>query len=154
MKRFSFRLKVVEKLRERHEQEALQLLADAQRALQAEIFTKNRLILEMKNAYERREKLATATVLANQYYLEDAFIVGNQHRINRADHAIEHCKKKVEKRMRDYLNAKRKRSAITKLKEKEKQNYKKEVAKHEQKQLDDLTVMTHRLRAQLWEDME
>lgn len=146
MKKFKFKFEVVLEVRRNRENEALRNLADAQREHQTEIRKKNDLELALKQSLERRELLGKTPAQIQSFQAEQDFIDGNKRRIIQAEYAIYRAAKKVEKVMRFYLQAKRQTRVMETLYEQEYQKYRIELAKKEQKELDDLMVMRNRLK--------
>ncbi|MCM0605703.1 MAG: flagellar FliJ family protein [Xanthomonadaceae bacterium] len=141
MKRFQFKLEALLTIRERQVQEAMRILAETQRNLMNEVDRKNSLKNDLERAAIRREKLSEKIVGVQEYRIEDLLIQGNRKRIEFAERAIIRAKKWVNQAMAQYLAARQRKSVIDKLKEKAKDQFKTEVRKYEQKQLDDLYVM-------------
>jgi len=148
MKRFQFKFAAVLKLRQARENEALRGLAAAQRAYQAELARKAELLSKLDVALRRREELGAVAVDIQAFHLEQGFIDGIRHRIVQADHAISRAARGVEKSMRTYLHARRETRVIEVLREKAIEEFKKEKAKKEQRELDDLTVMRSRFSSE------
>lgn len=141
MKRFQFKLEALLTIREQQVHEALRILAETQRNLMSEQERKNSLENQLKNAALRRELLGNKISSIQEYRIEDALIQGNRKRIEFSDRAIIRAKKWVNQAMSQYLVARRRKTIIEKLKDKAKEDYKMELRKFEQKQLDDIYVM-------------
>lgn len=144
-KKFRFRLEAVEKVRHAKEQEALRGLAHAQMKYQEALNHKQWLMEETESALKRRETLATTAQPVLAYQLENEFINGNKVRIVQADQAIFRARKFVEKALKEVILAKRAVKAIEKLREKAYAEFKIEVRKKEQKDLEELYVSRQRL---------
>ena len=147
MKKFRFQFETVLRLRKNRENDALRALAVAQRAYQADLERKAALVSELKAALLRRENLGTEAIGIDAFQIEENFIVGTKQRIIRQDQALVRASRAVEKNLRAYLHARRQTHTIELLREKQYLAFKKAVAKKEQKDLDELTVMRARLVA-------
>lgn len=139
-KKFRFRLEAVEKVRRAKEQEMLRALASAQAKYQEMLDAKQELMNETDAALLRRDSLAEKSQPVLAYQLETEFIVGNKQRMIAADHAIFRARKFVEKALREVIAAKRAVKAIETLREKAFLEFKTEVRKKEQKDLEELYV--------------
>lgn len=144
-KKFRFRLEAVEKVRRAKEQDALRGLALAQIKYQETLSHKQWLMEETESALKRREMLATTAQPVLAYQLENEFITGNKVRIVQADQAIFRARKFVEKALKEVLLAKRAVKALENLREKAYAEFKIEVRKKEQKDLEELYVSRQRL---------
>jgi flagellar export protein FliJ len=147
MKKFEFKFAAVLKQRKIREEDALRGLGQAQRAYQAELAHKSKLLSDLDLSLKRRELLGEIPVSPLAFQLEDQFIVGTKHAIRRADQAIFRATKGVEKALRAYLNARKQSRMIEILREKAYEQYRRERSKHEQKRLDDITIMRERLES-------
>jgi flagellar export protein FliJ len=145
MKKFRFKLDVLEKVRKTQENERLRALAEAQSLFRDCVDKKNSLLAELNQALIRRENLGSHAVGINQYLAEEDFILGTKYRIVQADHQIMAAKKKVDKALRSYFEARRQTRKIEVIREKQWGEYKIEVAKQERKDLDDLYIMRSRI---------
>lgn len=147
MKRFQFKFAPILKQRKTREEQALRALGDAQRAYQEELHRKQKLLFDLEQALVRREALGSSEpVGALAFRLEEDFIQGTKARMKRQDQAIVRASKIVSKALRDYLVARKQTRMMEVLKEKAYAEYRRELAKREQKQLDDLSVMRARFR--------
>jgi flagellar export protein FliJ len=149
-KRFRFRLEAVERVRRAKEQEALRGLAAAQAKYHEALNFKRHLLEENERALIRRDSLARTAQPVLAYQLENEFIQGNRQRFVQADQAIFRARKFVEKALRDVILAKRALRAIELLREKAYAEYKTEMRKREQKELEEVYVA----RARMVEDSE
>lgn len=138
MKRFKFRFEAVEKVRRSREQQVLRLLGAAQRDLESARARKRRLQDTLGKAHLEREKLGSIAVTVAEFALADDYIRGTERRILQADQSIGRAERAYEKAKRVYLTALRQLRAIELLREKHLAEWKKEVAKKEQKVIDDL----------------
>ena len=147
-KRFKFRFEAVERVRRSQEDEALRLLAQAQRVFQAALDHKAGLLERLRLSLERRETLGEAgkeAVPATPFRLENAFIAGTKQRIIQADQAILRARRGVEKALRGFLHARRQTRIVESIREKDFAEYRKALQQREQKELDDLYVMRARM---------
>jgi flagellar export protein FliJ len=144
-KKFRFRLEAVERVRRAKEQEMLRALAYAQTKYRETLLAKQALMEETNVALARRQSLAEKSQTIVAYQLETEFIVGNKQRMIQSDQAIFRARKFVEKALREMLVAKRALRAIEMLREKAYAEFKIEMRKKEQKELEDL--YTSRSRA-------
>jgi flagellar export protein FliJ len=149
MKKFRFRFAAVEKVRRIREDEALRLLGQAQKQVQLAQDKKVSLERELASAMLRRERLGIAgAVPAALFAVETDYINGHRQRIIWQDQAIVRAKRGAEKALRAYLLARRHTHVIERLKERDLEQFKRERAKLEQKNLDDITSMRMNLRNQ------
>lgn len=142
MKRFRFRFEAVERVRKAKEQEALKTLGSAQQAHASAVQHKFSILEKMAVSLQRREELASesaATVLS--YQIETIFIEGSRHRLILAEQSIIRAKRNVEKALRVYLYARRQLRMIENLREKAFLEFKKEMNKREQKQIDEINTL-------------
>lgn len=145
MAKFRFSLATVLDLRKRREESALRGLGDAQRALQAEIGTRERLAAALESGLIRREELGREPVSSEAFRLEQAFIDGTKVRIGQADHRIARAGKQVNRAMAGYLSARRGTRAVETIRDQRLIEFKRDQAKREQRLLDDLFIMRARL---------
>ena len=141
MRKFQFRFQAVLQERKRREEEALVSLATAQRNHQAELSRKAELVAGLAEAHHRLSTLAHMPVRIEAFWAEQDYIAGTQQRIVQADQAILRTYRYLEKEMRSYLLCKRRTRAMEILQDKALLEFKKEVSKHEAKELDDLNSM-------------
>ena len=145
MRKFRFRLEVVEKMRKTREQEALRILAEAQRDLLAEKNAKMALLSVLDESLQRRESFGVHAMTSNVVQLEESFISGTKIRIEQTDRSILRATKNVEKATAYYLVCRQKRMMMEKLRERALDRFKEEVRKRELKEMDDLNVMRARM---------
>lgn len=145
MKKFHFRLDAIERARKIKEEEALRLLARAQRILQENNEKKKLLLEELHRALTRREELGRHPITVLSFQLENEFISGMKQKLIQLGHAIQRSVKSVEKSLGAYLAARKKTRAIEILHEKAFAYYKKEVRRKEAKELSDLYLMRSRV---------
>ncbi len=146
MKRFRFRFEALYKQRKAKEDQAMNALGEAQRVYQAEIEQKNALMRELGKGIARREMLGDAGRVyagTTDFQIEQDFIEGTKHRIIRAEGIIARAKKNVEKCLRVFLLARRNTRVIENLKEKELAEFKKQMAKREARELDELITLRY-----------
>jgi len=147
MKRFQFKFETILKHRKRREDDCLRALGAAQRTLQAERERKSGLECDLADALLRREGLGSSEPIGiDAFLLENSFIEGTKQRIIQADQAILRANRSVEKAMRVYLMARRQAMVMETLKDKAREEYRRERNKWEQRQQDDLTIMRNRFR--------
>lgn len=150
MKRFKFKFQTVLDARKASEQEALRMLAVAQKAYQLEIDRKNFWISELQKALQGRESAAQHPTEISFYKIQQDYVVGSKQRIIQADHAISRASRGVEKALRAYLHARRQTKMMETLSEKDFLQFKKDLAKKEQKDLDDLMIMRAHLKEEFF----
>jgi len=146
MKRFRFRFEALFKQRKAKEEQALNSLGEAQRFYQSEIEHKNTLMRALGAGIARKEMLGDAGRVysgTSDFQLEQDFIVGTKQRIIQAETAIARAKKGVEKCLRHFLLARRNTRVIENLKEREFEEFKKQMAKREARELDELITMRY-----------
>lgn len=131
------------------EQDALRALASAQRALQAVRERKAALMAELEQALIRRENLGKEPVSGVAFQLEGNFISGTKQRIVQTEHAIQKAVRGVEKALRAYLGARKQTRTMEVMREKAFEEFKRQLKKHEQKELNDLYVMRARVDAEV-----
>jgi flagellar export protein FliJ len=148
MKKFRFKFESVLKIRQTREEEVLRALGAAQRAYQEELAEKQQILSELDQSLKRREKLGSEAVTINSFQIEQNFITGTKQRIIRQDQAIVRASRTVEKALRAYLFARRQTRMIEILRDKDFAEFKKAVAKKEQKELDELSAMRTSLNRQ------
>jgi flagellar export protein FliJ len=141
MKRFRFRFEAVERARRAKEGAALRALGSAQGRYQAELTRKKSLLSALSLSLGRREQLGREPTLRPAFELENDFIAGQKLRVVQADQAILRATRAVEKALRAYLAAKRQLRAIEKLRELHYLEFRRELAKREKRELDDLHTM-------------
>ncbi len=139
-KKFRFRLTAVESVRRAKEQETLRALAQAQRKYQEAIQAKIALLEDNDRALNRRQALASTAQSVVSYQLETEFITGNHQRMIQSDQAIFRSRKFVERALREVILAKRAVKAIEILREKAFMEFKTELRKKEQKDLEEIYV--------------
>ena len=149
MRKFQFKYQAVLHERKMKEGHALELLADAQHALQKELELKNGLIKELQYSLERKEQLGVHAVKISEFQSEQAFIIGTKQRMIQADQRVFRAQKSVDKALRNYAQCKRKSQIMEELREKYYIEYKKDLKKNDQKQIDDLVVMRLHLKEEL-----
>lgn len=146
MAKFKFRLENVLTHRKRREDDVLALLAKAQRGLQLEKDRKSELEMNLELALVRRESLGATAVGIHAFIVENDFIIGVKQRVIQSDQGILRANRGVEKALRAYLFAKRQTRMIEMLREKALAEFKQSESKREQKNLDEMMIMRHRLK--------
>jgi flagellar export protein FliJ len=116
-----------------------------QRAYQAAISHKNKLLSDLAEALVRRENLGQKPVGIVAFKTEQDFIVGTKQRALQADQRILRARRSVEKALRTYMAARQQTRMVEVLREKAFADWRKEQAKKEQRQLDELYVMRARM---------
>lgn len=139
MKRFKFRLEAVETLRKRKEQDALQVLGRARQELQAVLNRKSDLESTLSDALLRRESLASTSVTADAFAIIEQFIAGTKLRIRQAEQQAARALRLVERATRGYMHARRDCMVIDTIRESDLQEFKKERARADMKEMDDLS---------------
>ncbi len=123
----------------------MRVLAGAQASYQEALAAKRDLVSKLGEALQRREQLGGVSVPALSFQMENDFIGGTKQRIIQSDQAIVRATRSVEKALRAYLYARKQLRMIETLREKHFVEFKREVARREQKDLDDLYTMRSRL---------
>ena len=145
MAKFQFQLQTVEKVRVQKEQKMLEELSVSQGKYQEKITNKKNLITKKQDSFVRKNELVSMDASINDIRLLEEYIVGLKQNIIRADQEIIRARRFLEQDMRKYINARRERMMIDRLKEKAMTEFKIEQNRLEQKQLDDLITMRARL---------
>lgn len=145
MAKFKFQLETVEKVRTQKEQKMLEELSLTQRAYQEKIAQKKLLLDKKQNMFVQKNELMSRDASINDIRLLEDYIVGLKQQIIRADQAIIRSRRFLEQAMRHYVQARRERMMIDRLKEKAMEEFKLEQARLDQKRLDDLITMRARL---------
>ena len=146
MKKFNFKFDRVLKVRKMKEDETLRTLSSAQGVYQEELNKKKYLLSELQKSLGRREALGAEPVDIVLFHSEQDYIDGTKSRIIAAEQALYRANKMVERAMRDYFIARKKRKMIEVLYDKSLQLFRKEEARREQREMDDLTVMRFHLK--------
>ena len=148
MRKFRFRFDTVERVRREKEREAMRVLAGAQEALRAAFERKSALERELHASLARREMLGAVPVGVEAFVLEESFIAGTKRWIAQAENAIARARKELAKRIDEYLKARRRTKVMEKLKARDLAVYRKERAKAERKEVDDIYVMRARFQGE------
>jgi flagellar FliJ protein len=146
MAKFKFQLEAVEKIRTQAEQKALEALSVQQRNYQEKVGAKNDLLKKKSSAFSAKNEMLSRDSSVNEIRLQEEHITGLNYQLVRADQAIVRARRFLEQSMREYIKARRERQMIDRLKEKAKEEFKKNQNRLEQKQLDDLVTMRTRLK--------
>jgi flagellar FliJ protein len=145
MRKFRFKFEPILKQRKSREEDARAALARAQRTYQAELDRKAKLRADLDGSLLRRERLGSSPIDIVPFKVEDDFIVGTKQRILQQEQAIFRASKAVEKTLRAYLFARRQTRTIEVLREKAYADFRREVIKKEQREMDDLSIMRARM---------
>jgi len=145
MAKFQFKLKTVEEFRTKKEQKMLEELSVSQRNYQQKINEKKVLLTKKQESFARKNELLSRDASINDIRILEEYIVGLKHQIVRADQAIIRSRRFLEQDMKKYIQARRERMMVDRLKEKALEEFKIEQSRLEQKQLDDLITMRARL---------
>jgi|GEM_PF-399294 len=145
MKKFRFQFETLEKVRRQQQDVAMRVLAEAQRVYQAALAHKAALKQQLEDSLLRRELLGKEPTSGVVFRTETDFVAGTKQRIIHADQGIFRATKGVEKALRAYLLTRRATKMMETLREKAYLDWKKERARYEQKQLEELYVMRNRL---------
>jgi len=145
MAKFRFQLDAVEKIRVQKEQKMLEELAASQRNYQQKITEKKVLLSKKQDSFVRKNELLSRDASINDIRLLEEYISGLKQQIMRADQAIIRSRRFVDQDMRKYINARKERMMIDRLKEKALEEFKQEQSRLDQKKLDDLITMRARL---------
>ena len=156
MRRFKFRFEAVEKIRHNREQQVLRLFGSAMRDLERAKSYKQNLVNKLERAKEERESLSSRPARPADFALVDQYVVGTKARIIQSNNAIARAEKALEKARRVYLFARQQLKAIELLRERHHLEWKREVAKIEQKRVEDVvnSRAASKAAAQLEEDQE
>ncbi len=145
MAKFKFQLETVEKVRTQKEQKMLEELSLCQRAYQEKVETKKELLHKKQKSFQRKNELVSRDSSINEIRLVEDYITGLKQQIVRADQAIIRSRRFLEQAMKQYIQARRERMMIERLKEKAFDEFKVEQSRLAQKSLDDLITMRARL---------
>lgn len=145
MRKFRFHLQTVLDLRKRAEDEALRAVGLAQQQLVAENARRERCLADLTESHRQLEALGGTVASGRDYQTQQVFIEGTHHRIRLAEHAILRASRSVEKAMHAFLIAKRRTRAIEVLRERAQAEHKRQVARKEFKEQDDINVMRSRI---------
>jgi flagellar export protein FliJ len=136
--------------RKSREDEALAALAKAQRVFQHEKARKSQLQAQLaETLLARREGLGSVPTEGLHFQLETEFVEGTKRRIIQQDQAILRASRGVEKALRAYLHCRRQTRTMEHMREKAFRDFRTEMNKREQKELDDMTVMRARFREEM-----
>jgi len=139
MKRFKFRLEAVETIRKRKEQDALQALGRARQELQAILARKSQLEATLADSLLVRENLANSSAHSQEFAIVEQFITGTRVRIRQAEQQSARALRLVERATRGYMHARRDCMVIDTIRESDLQDFRKERARAEMKEMDDLS---------------
>jgi flagellar FliJ protein len=145
MAKFKFQLETVEKVRTQKEQKMLEELSLSQRAYQEKIAAKRDILNKKQLMFVQKNEMMSRDSSINEIRLIEDYLSGLKHQVVRADQAIIRSRRFLEQAMRHYIQARRERMMIDRLKEKALEEFKVVQNRLEQKQLDDLITMRARL---------
>lgn len=145
MAKFKFQLESVEKVRLQKEQKMLEALSVSQRDYLARIQAKRDLLGKKQNAFEKKNELVSRDASINEIRISEDYITGLNSMIIKADQAIIRARRFLDQAMRNYIQARKERMMIDRLKEKAFDEFKQEQSRLEQRKLDDLITMRARL---------
>ena len=98
-----------------------------------------------QNAFTQKNELVSKAAVINDIRLIEDYITGLKVQVVRADQAIIRARRFLDQAMRNFIQARRERMMIDRLKEKAMEEFKLETSRLEQKVLDDLMTMRARL---------
>ena len=145
MAKFKFQLASVEKVRVQKEQKMLEELAHSQRNYQEKLGAKNELLAKKQTSFSSKNDLSHQGSSINQIRVIEDYISGIKLKIIRADQAIIRSRRFLDQAMKNYIDARRARKMIDRLKEKAIEEFKINESRSAQKNLDDLISMRTRL---------
>jgi flagellar export protein FliJ len=158
MKKFQFRLEVVERHRKIQEQEKQVQLA---KSLERMRNTESRLLEEdMKEVQARREFSGLGSpgrhgkVSSSDFWLLDQFIRGQKVRRVDIKQTLEIQEQSVRESYRDFLHARQQHKIMEKLREKRFKQFSEERRKHEQRSIDELYVTRNKVSGNESDDGE
>ncbi len=150
MRKFRFRFSAVERVRKIREDEALRAFGLAQRNLAGAEARKGELQQELAAAMLRFERLGSGiAVPASLFAVETDLVVGHRQRLIQQEQAISRARRGVEKAFRAYIIARRHTRVIEKLRERDLEDFKRDVSKRDQKVIDDQVSMRFGLRERM-----
>ena len=142
MKKFKFSLEKVLRQREINAELAQKEFAEAQAELNAQIQKLNDMIELKQQTLDNRTKLIeTSTDWANSVNQLNQFLSGQDVRISKQNERIKEAENLVESRREILRQAVSEVKILERLEEKQRKAYMAEVAKHEQAEIDELTVL-------------
>ena len=149
MKKFQFRLAVVEKHRKQQEQDKQLWLSKCLTKMRA---TEAKLLdLDMKEVQARREFSGLGNpnqkeaISAARFWMLDQFIQGQKVRRVELKAQLQEDEREVAQAYRDFLKAQQQRKIMEKLRERRHAQYNAELKKHEGRQMDEQYVTRARL---------
>lgn len=144
MKKFRFKFDTVLHLRKSKEDEALRALGSCQAKYQEQLQIKKFYLAEIDKTFAQKDALSNLTVGVSQFQAVQEYIEGTKQRVVFTDQAILRASRAVQKAMWIYFSAKKQRRILESLYEKQYQQYRETLKKHELRMQDDLTVMRFR----------
>ncbi len=148
MGKFRFRLQTVLEQRKRAEDDALRVVASAQRKLAEARAKKAAFEAALLASCKRRELLGETETSVENFHVEQAFIDGTKQRLIQADHHIGVAQRGVDKAMRGFLATRRATRQIEVIEEKDRLAHRAESKKKELRAQDELSVLRARFKNQ------
>jgi len=145
MAKFKFQLESVEEVKLQKEQKMLEELSTAQRDYLSKINAKKELLAKKQVAFAEKNELLSRDASINEIRLSEDHIVGINVKIQKADQAIVRSRRFLDQAMRNYINSRKERMMMDRLREKAFEEFKIEQSRLEQRKLDDLITMRARL---------
>lgn len=140
MKAFRFSLQAVHTLRQRQEQAALELYAQALRARQQAADNWKKAQQECQLAWRHRQNLLSSGSMAVHIAQSQAHVVVMETRCRECETALHVAQEVAAKHWRLLLEARRKREAVDRFRDRQRGLYEKACGREEQKMLDELGV--------------
>ena len=100
-----------------------------------------------QQAFENKNALSDRSATINDIRLVESYIDGLKYHLIRADQAIIRSRRFLEQAMKHYIQSRKERMMIDRLREKAFEEFKVEQARLDQIQLDDLSTMRARLKS-------
>lgn len=150
MKKFRFRLDVVERHREIQEQDKRLNLSKSIQSLRN--VEKNLLELDSREVAARRQFSSLGgtdnarEINSSSFWILDQFIQGQKFRRIDLQNQLQEKETQVSYAYREFLHARQQKKIMEKLHETKEEEYKALAAQHEKREMDDLYTMRHRLK--------
>lgn len=142
---FVFGLEVLLEHKRRLQREAQRAWAEAQRKVDAAVEELNRFYKQVDDTRNETQELAkTGGALANRIVMNDAFIDGQKYRIEAQRLKIRELKSIAEQLQDAMIEASKETKTLEKLKEKQKEEYKKKARVREMKEIDEIVTLRHK----------
>lgn len=149
MKRFSFRFEQVSKVKKQKEQEALRVLTQIQSEKMKATQKREKLSEDLNRGLEQRSDLANHGASSDLFRTWEDFVVGTRIRIRNTDQYLQKISKILARAMQGYLSAKREFETYEKIRERDYSQFREKLKKLEQKNLDDIYIMSRNRRGAL-----